>query len=38
MRVQLGRSFGWLWSAYAASTYGTRIAMSGKAPKAIHVP
>jgi MFS family permease len=26
MRVQLGRSFGWLWSAYAASTYGTWIA------------
>jgi MFS family permease len=26
MRVQLGRSFGWLWSAYAVSTYGTWIA------------
>jgi MFS family permease len=26
MRVQLGRSFGWLWSAYAVSTYGTFIA------------
>jgi MFS family permease len=24
--VQLGRSFGWLWSAYAVSTYGTWIA------------
>ncbi|MFD3307453.1 MFS transporter [Streptomyces sp. NPDC058694] len=26
MRVQLGRSFGWLWSAYAVSTYGTWLA------------
>lgn len=26
MRVQWGRSFGWLWSAYAVSTYGTWIA------------
>ncbi|MRH92860.1 MFS transporter [Nocardia sp. SYP-A9097] len=26
MRVQLGRNFGWLWSAYAVSTYGTWIA------------
>ena len=26
MRVQLGRSFGWLWSAYTVSTYGTWIA------------
>ncbi|MDQ1042636.1 MFS transporter [Streptomyces sp. V4I2] len=26
MRVQLGRSFDWLWSAYAVSTYGTWIA------------
>jgi MFS family permease len=26
MRVQLGRSVGWLWSAYAVSTYGTWIA------------
>jgi MFS family permease len=26
MRVQMGRSFGWLWSAYAVSTYGTWIA------------
>jgi MFS family permease len=26
MRVPLGRSFGWLWSAYAVSTYGTWIA------------
>ncbi|WP_432093472.1 MFS transporter [Streptomyces sp. bgisy100] len=26
MRGQLGRSFGWLWSAYAVSTYGTWIA------------
>jgi MFS family permease len=26
MRVLLGRSFGWLWSAYAVSTYGTWIA------------
>ncbi|RVW07235.1 MFS transporter [Prescottella agglutinans] len=26
MRAQLGRSFGWLWSAYAVSTYGTWIA------------
>ncbi|GAA2082578.1 MFS transporter [Actinomadura alba] len=26
MRVRLGRSFGWLWSAYAVSTYGTCIA------------
>lgn len=24
--MQLGRSFGWLWSAYAVSTYGTWIA------------
>ncbi len=26
MRVHMGRSFGWLWSAYAVSTYGTWIA------------
>ncbi|MFE9443507.1 MFS transporter [Streptomyces sp. NPDC006602] len=26
MRVQLGPGFGWLWSAYAVSTYGTWIA------------
>ncbi|WP_406473574.1 MFS transporter [Streptomyces sp. NBC_01615] len=26
MRVRLGRGFGWLWSAYAVSTYGTWIA------------
>ncbi|MCA1005650.1 MFS transporter [Rhodococcus hoagii] len=26
MRGQLGHSFGWLWSAYAVSTYGTWIA------------
>ncbi|MFE9204460.1 MFS transporter [Micromonospora sp. NPDC007230] len=26
MRVNLGSSFGWLWSAYAVSTYGTWIA------------
>ncbi|MGW3658953.1 MFS transporter [Streptomyces sp. NPDC005151] len=26
MRVKLGSSFGWLWSAYAVSTYGTWIA------------
>ncbi|QQM38526.1 MFS transporter [Streptomyces liliifuscus] len=26
MRVKLGRSFGWLWSAYAVSTYGTWLA------------
>jgi MFS family permease len=26
MGVKLGRSFAWLWSAYAASTYGTWIA------------
>lgn len=26
MGVPLGRSFGWLWSAYAVSTYGTWIA------------
>jgi len=26
MPVRLGRSFGWLWSAYAVSTYGTWIA------------
>ncbi|MET7768583.1 MFS transporter [Nocardia sp. NPDC005366] len=26
MPVQLGRGFGWLWSAYAVSTYGTWIA------------
>lgn len=26
MSVRLGRSFGWLWSAYAASTYGTWLA------------
>ncbi|MDG4757708.1 MFS transporter [Micromonospora sp. WMMD710] len=26
MHVRLGRDFGWLWSAYAVSTYGTWIA------------
>src|ERR1700754_3776398 len=26
MRVQLGREFRWLWSAYAVSTYGTWLA------------
>ncbi|MEU7924059.1 MFS transporter [Micromonospora sp. NPDC049801] len=26
MRGRLGRDFGWLWSAYAASTYGTWLA------------
>ncbi|WP_328843667.1 MFS transporter [Streptomyces sp. NBC_00258] len=26
MRVQLGHGFGWLWSAYAVSTYGTWLA------------
>jgi MFS family permease len=26
MRVRLGHGFGWLWSAYAVSTYGTWIA------------
>ncbi|MFG1866690.1 MFS transporter [Micromonospora arborensis] len=26
MHVRLGRNFGWLWSAYAVSTYGTWIA------------
>ncbi|MCX5602508.1 MFS transporter [Streptomyces phaeochromogenes] len=26
MRVRLGRSFDWLWSAYAVSTYGTWLA------------
>ncbi|MGF7121895.1 MULTISPECIES: MFS transporter [unclassified Rhodococcus (in: high G+C Gram-positive bacteria)] len=26
MRVQSGRSFGWLWASYAVSTYGTWIA------------
>lgn len=26
MRARLGREFGWLWSAYAVSTYGTWIA------------
>ncbi|MFI1485489.1 MFS transporter [Streptomyces sp. NPDC020747] len=26
MRVELGRGFGWLWSAYAVSTYGTWLA------------
>lgn len=26
MSVRLGRNFGWLWSAYAVSTYGTWIA------------
>ncbi|MGW3421743.1 MFS transporter [Streptomyces phaeochromogenes] len=26
MRVRLGRGFGWLWSAYAVSTYGTWLA------------
>ncbi|MEV8017123.1 MFS transporter [Streptomyces sp. NPDC086554] len=26
MRMRLGRGFGWLWSAYAVSTYGTWIA------------
>ena len=26
MRVRVGRGFGWLWAAYAVSTYGTLIA------------
>ncbi|MEU8782846.1 MFS transporter [Streptomyces sp. NPDC048637] len=41
MRVQLGRSFGWLWSAYAVSTYGTWIAFGAFpliAVRALHSP
>ncbi|MFI7102274.1 MFS transporter [Streptomyces sp. NPDC050161] len=41
MRVQLGRSFGWLWSAYAVSTYGTWIAFGAFpliAVRALHAP
>jgi MFS family permease len=37
MRVGLGRSFGWLWSAYAVSTYGTWIAFGAFPLLAIHV-
>jgi MFS family permease len=37
MRVQLGRSFGWLWSAYAVSTYGTWIAFGAFPLLAVHV-
>jgi MFS family permease len=37
MRVGLGRSFGWLWSAYAISTYGTWIAFGAFPLLAIHV-
>ena len=37
MRVQLGRSFGWLWSAYAVSTYGTWLAFGAFPLIAVHV-
>ncbi|WP_405615307.1 MFS transporter [Streptomyces sp. NBC_00076] len=41
MRVQLGRGFGWLWSAYAVSTYGTWIAFGAfplLAVRVLHSP
>ncbi|GAA2447065.1 MFS transporter [Actinomadura vinacea] len=41
MRVRLGRSFGWLWSAYAVSTYGTWIAFGAFpliAVQVLHAP
>lgn len=41
MRVQLGRSFGWLWWAYAVSTYGTWIAFGAfplLAVRVLHSP
>ncbi|WP_406070109.1 MFS transporter [Micromonospora sp. NBC_01638] len=37
MRVRLGPDFGWLWSAYAASTYGTWIAFGAFPLIAVHV-
>ena len=37
MRVQLGRSFGWLWSAYAVSTCGTWLAFGAFPLIAVHV-
>lgn len=37
MRVQLGRGFGWLWSAYAVSTYGTWLAFGAFPLIAVHV-
>lgn len=41
MRGQLGRSFGWLWSAYTVSTYGTWIAFGAfplLAVRVLHSP
>ncbi|MFC8298294.1 MFS transporter [Micromonospora orduensis] len=37
MRVRLGPDFGWLWSAYAVSTYGTWIAFGAFPLIAVHV-
>lgn len=37
MRTQLGPNFGWLWSAYAVSTYGTWIAFGAFPLLAIQV-
>lgn len=37
MRVDLGRSFGWLWTAYAISTYGTWLAFGAFALIAVQV-
>ncbi|WP_258957162.1 MFS transporter [Rhodococcus globerulus] len=37
MRVDLGRSFGWLWTAYAISTYGTWLAFRAFALIAVQV-
>lgn len=41
MRMHLGRCFGWLWSAYAVSTYGTWIAFGAFpliADRVLHSP
>jgi len=41
MRVRLGRGFGWLWSAYAVSTYGTWLAFGAFpliAVQVLHAP
>ncbi|TGA97082.1 MFS transporter [Streptomyces sp. MZ04] len=41
MRVRLGSDFGWLWSAYAVSTYGTWIAFGAFpliAVRVLHAP
>jgi MFS family permease len=41
VRVKLGSSFGWLWSAYAVSTYGTWIAFGALpliAVRVLHSP